>query len=59
MDRRTFIVALVGVLLAGLRDAACAQQTGKAWRIGFLANVASTDLAAARIYEAAANEMIR
>ena len=36
MDRRTFIVALVGVLLAGLRDAACAQQTGKARESAFL-----------------------
>jgi putative tryptophan/tyrosine transport system substrate-binding protein len=52
MDRRTFIVALAGILLAATRDKADAQQAPRMWRIGILANSPITDPAVVRIFEA-------
>jgi putative ABC transport system substrate-binding protein len=52
MDRRTFIVTVAGVLLAGTRDNAYAQQASRIWRIGILVNSPITDPAVVRILEA-------
>jgi len=52
MDRRTLIVTVAGVLLAGTRDNAHAQQASRIWRIGILVNSPITDPAVVRILEA-------
>jgi putative ABC transport system substrate-binding protein len=52
MDRRTFVVALAGVLLVETRDNAGAQQAARMWRIGILVNSPITDPAVVRIFEA-------
>jgi putative ABC transport system substrate-binding protein len=52
MDRRTFVVALAGVLLVETRDNAGPQQAARMWRIGILVNSPITDPAVVRIFEA-------
>jgi putative ABC transport system substrate-binding protein len=52
MDRRTFIVAITGVVLAKTRENAVAQQAARMWRIGILSSTPITDPAIARIYQA-------
>src|SRR5260221_6904723 len=51
MDRRTFIVTVVSILLAATRGNAIAQQAPGTWRIGLLGIAPTTDPAIARIYE--------
>ena len=52
LDRRTFMVTLAGLLLAEMREDACAQPAARIWRIGLLGNAPITDPVTARIYEA-------
>jgi putative ABC transport system substrate-binding protein len=56
MDRRTFIGTLTGGLLAAPL-AAEAQQSGKVYRIGFLAPGSSSDLRIRRFFEAFRNSL--